>query len=155
MMNQQTAPILIPLQLDEFFEQIKKLIHSEVSKLQQAAPPSIEYSVPGMTYKPLYKMSEICIMFSVSRPTIYSWIKDEKLRPYKIKSRVYFLWEDVRKLIEGVWFLVTNVKTVWRCIWYLCPHIGLPLVVHFEIPTQQWSFISARSYEIASYYSLV
>jgi predicted DNA-binding transcriptional regulator AlpA len=100
-MNQQTTPILIPMQMDEFLEQIKKVIHSEVSKLQQTTPQALEYAVPGMTYKPLYKMSEICAMFSVSRPTIYSWIKDEKLRPYKIKSRVYFLWEDVRKLIEG------------------------------------------------------
>jgi excisionase family DNA binding protein len=54
----------------------------------------------GLTYKPLYKIAEVCALFHVSKPTIYDWIKHEKLKPYKIRSRVYFLWQDIQQLLH-------------------------------------------------------
>ena len=53
-----------------------------------------------MTFKPLYKIAELCSMFQVTRPTIYEWINSGKLKPYKIRSRVYFLWEDIQQLFR-------------------------------------------------------
>ncbi|WP_367115549.1 helix-turn-helix domain-containing protein [Chitinophaga sp. CB10] len=32
--------------------------------------------------------------------TIYDWIKHGKLKPYKIRSRVYFLWNDIQQLLQ-------------------------------------------------------
>jgi len=40
-------------------------------------------------------------MLGLTRPTIYALIKDGKLRPFKIRSRVYFLWGDIEKLLSG------------------------------------------------------
>lgn len=57
--------------------------------------------VPGMTYKPLYKVSEVCSLFSVSRQTVYSWIDQGLLKPHKVRSRVYFLSGDIESLING------------------------------------------------------
>ena len=59
-----------------------------------------EYETFGMTCKPLYKIAEVCAMFYVSKPTIYDWIKHGKLKPYKIRSRVYFLWQDIQQLLR-------------------------------------------------------
>jgi excisionase family DNA binding protein len=53
-----------------------------------------------LTYKPLYKIKEVCDFFQVTRPTLYDWIKDGKLKPYKIKSRVYFLHSDIQQLLQ-------------------------------------------------------
>lgn len=49
-------------------------------------------------------MAEVCQLFHVSKPTIYDWVRLGKLKPYKIRSRVYFLWQDISVLLypEGV-----------------------------------------------------
>ncbi|MEJ7677949.1 MAG: helix-turn-helix domain-containing protein [Segetibacter sp.] len=49
------------------------------------------FETPGLTNKPLYKIAEVCALFHVTKPTIYDWVKHGKLKPYKIRSRVYFL----------------------------------------------------------------
>lgn len=67
-------------------------------KERTVAPPSFE--TPGLTYKPLYKIAEVCVLFHVSKPTIYDWVKHGKLKPYKIRSRVYFLWQDIQQLLQ-------------------------------------------------------
>jgi excisionase family DNA binding protein len=56
---------------------------------------------PGLTEKPLFKMNEVCSLFKVTKPTIYDWVKCGKLKKVKIRSRVYFLGEDIRKLIQA------------------------------------------------------
>ena len=38
-------------------------------------------------------------MFQVTKPTIYDWIRHGKLKPFKVRSRVYFLWQDIQKLL--------------------------------------------------------
>lgn len=78
-------------------EEIRKAIGNELGKT--SAP--VQFATPGLTYKPLYKMEELCELFTVTKPTIYDWIKRGKLKPHKIRSRVYFLWEDVERLIKG------------------------------------------------------
>ena len=54
----------------------------------------------GLTYKALLKITEVCLFFGVSRPTIYDWIKHGKLKPYRIKRSVYFLWNDIQVLLQ-------------------------------------------------------
>jgi excisionase family DNA binding protein len=45
-------------------------------------------------------MSEVCVLFHVTKPTIYDWVKHGKLKPFKIRSRVYFLWQDIEALLH-------------------------------------------------------
>ncbi len=83
----------------EFWEQVRVIVREEIQKVVSYASP-LAFTVPGLTYKPLYKMKEICLLFDVSRQTIYEWIKLGKCRPVKIRSRVYFLWREVEGLIN-------------------------------------------------------
>lgn len=101
MENQTSVPILFPIEPEEFWKRIRNIIREEIKSVEKkhSTNGNVEYKTPGLIYKPLYKMAELCSVFQVSRPTIYDWIKNGKLKPYKIQSRVYFLWDDVQKLI--------------------------------------------------------
>lgn len=101
MENKSVTPMLFPYEPNEFWEQLQQIIREEVSRLERSkVPASTSVETPGLTYKPLFKMAEICAIFQVSKPTIYDWIKEGKLKPYKIKSRVYFLWQDIQRLLH-------------------------------------------------------
>lgn len=50
--------------------------------------------------RPLLKAAEICEIFHISKPTIYDWLKQGKIKSVKIQSRRYFHWKDVEELIE-------------------------------------------------------
>ena len=49
------------------------------------------YKVAGLTYKPLYKMDEVCEIFAITPPTIYDWIKHGKLKPKNTVAGVFSL----------------------------------------------------------------
>lgn len=102
MEGNRSAPILVPIDPEMFWEQMRVIIREEISKHQKSVPVSDEqvFQTAGLTYKPLYKMSEVCKFFQITRPTVYDWIKQGKLKPYKIQSRVYFLYEDIRVLLK-------------------------------------------------------
>ena len=96
------TPILIPYEPAEFWEHIRQIVQDEVAKIEMKVPASpVVYETPGMTYKPLYKINELCSLFQVSKPTIYDWVKHGKLKPFKIRSRVFFLWQDVQQLLHA------------------------------------------------------
>lgn len=91
MENKAAMHILIPFEPEDFWRHVRQIIREELTAehLGQAlAIPLME--TPGLTEKPLYKMQEICKLFNITKPTIYNWIKHEKLRPVKIRSRVFF-----------------------------------------------------------------
>jgi len=94
------TPILFPYEPQLFWESIRQIVREEVQSVdkQKAVLPSLETS--GLTYKPLYKIVEVCALFHVTKPTIYDWVKHGKLKPYKIRSRVYFLWQDIQLLLN-------------------------------------------------------
>ncbi len=97
--TQVATPMLFPISPDQFWQAMRELIREEINQLANKNPASTDYHTPGLLQKPLYKMAELCTMLQVSKRTIYDWIKHGKLTPYKIRSRVYFLWQDVQKLI--------------------------------------------------------
>ncbi len=103
MENNSTTPMLFPYEPDKFWQMMQQMIREEVGKATAKLPISQTntHETPGLTYKPLYKMHEICSMFKVTKPTIYDWIKHGKLKPHKIRSRVYFLWNDLQGLLQG------------------------------------------------------
>ena len=94
------TPMLFPYEPEQFWKQVREIIREEVRKINNTNTPPPEYQTPGMTYKPLYKIGEVCQILQVSRPTIYDWIRHGKLKPYKIRSRVYFLWKDLELLFQ-------------------------------------------------------
>lgn len=101
MENNPTVPMLFPYEPGEFWTQIRQIIHEEVVQTQKTKLPESDIMVtPGLTQKPLYKIAEICKLFNVSRTTIYEWVKHGKLRRVKIRSRVYFLGNDIQQLLQ-------------------------------------------------------
>ena len=99
-MNNDPTPFLIPYEPDQLWEKIRELLRSELQKAQMSRPESVAYEVNGLVRKPLYKADEVCKMLAISRQTLHTWVKEGLLRQYKIKSRVFFLWADLEKLIH-------------------------------------------------------
>ena len=98
--NNAKMPMLLPYEPSEFWAQMRQIVHEEVVKIQETKLPESDLMVtPGLTQKPLYKIAEMCKIFNVSRTTVYEWVKYGKLRPVKIRSRVYFLGSDIQKLL--------------------------------------------------------
>ncbi len=95
------TPMLFPYEPVQFWEQLRVIIREEISTIGKENLTSTSYQTNGLNYKPLFKIKEVCDLFQVTRPTIYDWIKHGRLRPYKIRSRVYFLWSDIQQLLSG------------------------------------------------------
>jgi predicted DNA-binding transcriptional regulator AlpA len=96
------TPMLFPYEPEKFWQSIRNIIREEVSNAEKQTLPVPPYETPGMSYKPLYKIAEVCSIFHVTKPTIYDWVKHGKLKPFKIRSRVYFLWQDIQQLMQPV-----------------------------------------------------
>jgi excisionase family DNA binding protein len=102
MEHPSSVPILFPFEPEQFWQQMRMIVREEMAKQKsEFANAATQFETPGLTYKPLYKIREVCNFFQVSRPTLYDWIKEGKLKPYKIKSRVYFLHNDIQLLLQG------------------------------------------------------
>ncbi len=93
------TPMLFPYDPEKFWQSIRSIIREEVTSAEKQRPVSPANETPGMTYKPLYKIAEVCSIFHVTKPTIYDWVKHGKLKPFKIRSRVYFLSQDIQQLM--------------------------------------------------------
>ena len=97
----RSTPMLFPYDPEQFWRFMRQIIREEVGNMEaKGRVPSI-YETPGMTNKPLYKIAEVCLMFQVTKPTIYEWIRCGKLKPLKIQSRVFFLWQDIQQLLQS------------------------------------------------------
>lgn len=103
MRNRWTLPILIPMEEDKFWVNMRLIIREEIQHLrnEQSSLKESELPIPGLTYKPLLKIRELCDILQITKPTIYEWIRKDLIKPYKIESRVYFRWADVYKLINS------------------------------------------------------
>jgi excisionase family DNA binding protein len=101
LMKRGNIPMLFPYDPVEYWQNIRQIIREKMAKIGKAIPAKENVlETPGLTYKPLLKISELCTLFQVTKPTIYSWIKAGKLKPVKVRSRVYFLFQDVQKLMS-------------------------------------------------------
>ena len=94
------TPILFPYDPEQFWQSIRQIVREEVINAEKQKPVPTKYETPGLTYKPLYKIAEVCSLFQISKPTIYDWVRHGKLKPFKIRSRVYFLWQDIDRLMK-------------------------------------------------------
>ncbi len=83
--------MLFPYEREQFWENMRLLIREEIIKTSKEKPAATPQETPGLTYKPLLKIAEVCTFFHVSRPTIYEWIKHGKLKPYRIRKCLFSL----------------------------------------------------------------
>jgi predicted DNA-binding transcriptional regulator AlpA len=91
------TPMLFPIAPAEFWKQIRTTIEEVVNeKLTQQTPSP---PVSHLPEKALLKASEVCAIFQVSKPTLYHWLKQKKLKSFKIKSRRYFSRIDIEAVI--------------------------------------------------------
>jgi predicted DNA-binding transcriptional regulator AlpA len=96
----QETPMLFPMAPAEFWKQIRSTIEEVVkaNNNQTAMQPPPTNHLPE---KALLKLSDVCAVFQVSKPTLYDWIRQNKLKSFKIKSRRYFLRTDIEAMIRS------------------------------------------------------
>ena len=95
--HQSQALVFIPEQ--ELIDRLRAVIRTELMSLLPNT--TVEYSVPGLTQKPVYKATEVCAMLQISRQTLNEWKKSGLLPAYKIRSRLFFKWEDIEALLQS------------------------------------------------------
>jgi excisionase family DNA binding protein len=95
----QETPMLFPVAPSEFWKQIKVVV-SEVVDAKLATMQTEIPSCHDMPEKTLLKATEVCEIFRVSKPTLYAWIRQDKLRSFKIRSRRYFSRADIELVIR-------------------------------------------------------
>ncbi len=94
----QETPMLFPITPTEFWKQIRTTIDEVVTeKLSQQIITQSRCHLPE---KALLKATDVCAIFQVSKPTLYEWLKQKKLKSFKIKSRRYFSREDIEVVIR-------------------------------------------------------
>ena len=89
----ENVQMLIPIEPNAFWQQLKMIVEEVVAESKNQAPDK-------HTERPLLKVKEVCVIFHISKPTIYEWLKQGKIKSVKIQSRRYFLWKDVEELIQ-------------------------------------------------------
>jgi hypothetical protein len=97
--NPTYQQILFPYDPIEYWQRMRELIKSEIAVKVSSMPSLGSVETNGLTYKPVFKIDEVCALFSVTRQTIHDWVKHGLLKPRKVRSRVYFLAEDVQVLL--------------------------------------------------------
>ena len=100
-----TTPMLFPYEPGMFWDKLRQIVREEISALPNKRADVESFSIEGLTHKPLYKINELCHLFHISRTTIYDWVRHGKLKPYKIRSRVYFLFNDIQALLNNADFV--------------------------------------------------
>jgi excisionase family DNA binding protein len=94
----ENVQMLFPMEPKEFWSHLKTIIKEVVNQKNDSISKPISVQDPPL--KKLLKVKEVCELFHVSKPTIYEWLKQGKLKSIKIESRRYFLWEDIDELIQ-------------------------------------------------------
>ncbi len=93
------TPMLFPITPTEFWKQIRITIEEVVA--EKLSQQKISQTNPHLPEKALLKASDVCAIFQVSKPTLYEWLKQKKLKSFKVKSRRYFNRADIDALING------------------------------------------------------
>jgi len=100
MEKNNAMPMLFPYEPEMFWARLQEMIREEIKSFEKTKSATATSLPPEFTYKPLYRTSEVCSLFHISKPTVYDWIKQGKLKPLKVSSRVYFLLKDIQELLQ-------------------------------------------------------
>jgi predicted DNA-binding transcriptional regulator AlpA len=91
-------PVMIPVSQAEFWEKMLVLLEKVIDA--RMAPSTNSSSFPLLPEKALLKASEVCTIFQISKPTLYEWLKQNKIASFKIQSRRYFARQDIEAIIR-------------------------------------------------------
>jgi len=94
------TPMLFPFDPDQFWQRVRLIIREELLVKEKTGQPELIYETPGLLYKPVYKIAEVCELFQVTRQTVYDWVRIGKLKRYKVRSRVFFLKDEIWQLFR-------------------------------------------------------
>ncbi len=95
----EETPMLFPVSPTQFWKQIKLIMEQVIDqKLNESSVKGLNSS--HLPDKALLKPSEVCAIFQVSKPTLYEWMKHQRLRSFKIKSRRYFSRDEIESVIR-------------------------------------------------------
>ena len=98
-MASMETPILFPISADEYWQKLSEVIDRLLTeKLSHGSYPA---TPKGMTSRPLLTIKEVCDLFQITKPTVYEWTRHGKLKPYKVRARVYFLMSDIEALLKA------------------------------------------------------
>lgn len=95
----EETPMLFPISKAEFWRKMKMMME-EVLEQKMIAPSKKEIPLAQLPEKALLKAVEVCAIFRVSKPTLYEWMKQDRLKSFKIKSRRYFYRTDIEAMIR-------------------------------------------------------
>ena len=89
----ENVQMLVPIEPRVFWQKMKEIVEQVVNESQQQ-------TVGKHSERSLLKVKEVCELFHVSKPTVYDWLKQGKIKSVKIQSRRYFWSEDIDELIH-------------------------------------------------------
>ena len=89
----ENVQMLVPIAPENFWKQLREIVEQVVA--ENKLPDSNKHAD-----RPLLKAKEVCEILHVSKPTLYDWLKQGKIKSVKIQSRRYFMWSDVDELIQ-------------------------------------------------------
>lgn len=102
--------MLFPIAPGEFWKQIRSTIEEVVkANINQT---NYQPTPDHLPEKALLKASDVCAVFQVSKPTLYEWLRQNKLKSFKIKSRRYFLRTDIEAMIRNHEDVEPNGKAI-------------------------------------------
>lgn len=91
-------PMMVPISQAEFWEKMLLLLEKVVdARMNAVTDPNSGELIPQ---KALLKASEVCTIFQISKPTLYEWLKQNKIASFKIQSRRYFARTDIEAIIR-------------------------------------------------------
>lgn len=97
-MTMNEFPMMFPFSQEEFWDKMTKVVEKVVeAKLSATGAPIPQNLLPE---KALLKATEVCTIFQVSKPTLYEWLKQNKIASFKIRSRRYFARQDIEAIIH-------------------------------------------------------
>lgn len=94
----ENVQMLFPIEPKEFWRRLRAIVEEVVEQKGKHGPTNPQDKHAD---RPLLKATDICDIFKVSKPTVYDWLKQGKLKSIKIESRRYFLWQDIEELIKS------------------------------------------------------
>jgi excisionase family DNA binding protein len=94
----EETPMLFPVTQVEFWKQMKRLIEEVMEEKLTAG--KTEKPASYLPEKTLLKAVEVCEIFQVSKPTLYEWMRQGRLKSFKVRSRRYFSRTEIEAIIE-------------------------------------------------------
>src|SRR5580658_3923589 len=90
----ENVQMLLPIEPKEFWRHLRSIVEEVVMENKKTSVKD------SHSERPLLKTKEVCEIFHISKPTLYEWLKQGKIKSVKIQSRRYFHWKDVEELIQ-------------------------------------------------------